>query len=119
MKFLCDVHITIKLVKLLESIGAEALHITRILNHSETTDQEICDFADKNNFVVVTKDSDFRDSFFLSNSPKKLIKINLGNISNERLLEIFKRNMDDIQKLESKNRFLLEIDFDDLRVTIP
>jgi predicted nuclease of predicted toxin-antitoxin system len=119
MKFLCDVHISIKLAKLLNSFGAEAIHINKILNHSETTDRDICEYADRGDFVVISKDSDFRDSFFLSKTPKKLIKVNLGNISNDQLLEIFQRNFDDILKLDSTDIFLLEVDIDELKVIIP
>ncbi|WP_409049702.1 DUF5615 family PIN-like protein [Runella sp. MFBS21] len=33
--------------------------------------------------MVVTKDEDFRNSFFLQHTPRKLIRIILGNISNQ------------------------------------
>lgn len=40
MKFLCDVHISYKLVKFLEKKGFESIHITKILDGSKTKDEE-------------------------------------------------------------------------------
>jgi predicted nuclease of predicted toxin-antitoxin system len=53
------------------------------------SDTKISDFADVNDFTIITKDSDFKNSHFIKHSPKKLIKINLGNIPTNRLIEIF------------------------------
>ncbi len=44
--------------------------------------------------------------------PNKLIKINLGNISNEELIKIISDNLAAIEKLYSENRFLVEMDKD-------
>ena len=60
--------------------------------------------------IVITKDTDFRDSFFIKQTPKKLIKINLGNISNQELIKILSENIDSINKLNSKSLFLVEVD---------
>jgi predicted nuclease of predicted toxin-antitoxin system len=89
MKVLCDVHISLKITKLFSNKGLISVHVNDILDKSFTTDNKICDYADKNDFTVITKDSDFKNSHFIKRSPKKLIKINLGNISTNRLIEIF------------------------------
>ena len=44
--------------------------------------------------MVVTKDIDFRNSYFLNKTPKKLIKINLGNVTNQELIDIFDNYLD-------------------------
>ena len=82
MKFLCDVHISYKLVKYLQQSDYMAIHVNEILDKWFTKDSEISTYADLNDLIVITKDSDFRDSFFIKKTPRKLIKINLGNISN-------------------------------------
>lgn len=112
MRFLCDVHISYKLTKHLLSLGFDSIHVNEILDKSETKDSDLCRFADQNNYVIVSKDSDFRDSYFVKQTPKRLIKINLGNIPNQQLINIFNDNIDLIQKLDSKINFLLEIDKD-------
>jgi len=110
MKFLCDVHISFKIQKLLVSLGFEAIHVNDILDKWYTSDKDICSYADLNDMIVITKDSDFRDSFFIKQTPKKLVKINLGNISNQELTKILSENIVAIQKLNSKDFFLIEID---------
>ncbi len=116
MKFLCDVHISLKLIRHLKSFGFEAVHVNHILDKSETKDSDICKYADQNDYVVITKDADFRNSFLLHQTPKKLIKINLGNISNSELLNIFSKNMNSLIKLDKKECFLIEIDTDDINL---
>lgn len=94
MKFLCDVHIPYHLSKFLVELGHESFHVNHILQKWNTSDSEICRFADENKLTLITKDADFRNSFFIKKTPKKLIKINLGNISNEELKTIFQKYMD-------------------------
>lgn len=116
MKFLCDVHISYKIVNQFRDLGFESIHVNEILNKSETKDSEISLYADKNDYVVITKDSDFRDTYFIKKTPRKLIKINLGNISNNDLLNIFKVNIDVIKKLENRENFIIEIDDKDINI---
>ena len=71
MKFLCDVHISYKIVKHLINLGFDAIHVNDILNKSETKDSAICEYQDINDYVVITKDSDFRNSFLVKQTPKK------------------------------------------------
>lgn len=89
MKILCDVHISIKIAKLFASKGTESIHINDILDKWFTSDIKISNYADENDFILITKDSDFKNSHFINKIPRKLIKINLGNISTNRLLKIF------------------------------
>ena len=110
MKFLCDVHISYKVVNHLVSLGHEAIHVNEVLNKWFTKDTEICTFADANDLIVITKDSDFRDSYFVRNTPKKLIKINLGNISNTELIKVLSDNITSIQRLDNENSFLIEVE---------
>ena len=64
MKFLCDVHISYKICKFLEKQGYLAIHVNSVLDKWFTTDIAICEFADANDLIVLTKDEDFRASFF-------------------------------------------------------
>ncbi len=116
MKFLCDVHISFKLVTHLRILGYETIHINEILNKSETLDGEICNYADEHNFIVLTKDADFRNLFFIKSTPKKLIKVNLGNIPNSELIRIISDNLPLIEKLYQKSNFLMEVDSDYINV---
>jgi predicted nuclease of predicted toxin-antitoxin system len=72
MKFLCDVHISYKICKFLEKEGHSAIHINNILDKWWTEDNAIADYTDSNDLILVTKDDDFRASFFLKHKPKKI-----------------------------------------------
>jgi predicted nuclease of predicted toxin-antitoxin system len=107
MKVLCDVHISYKLVKFLNENGVEAIHVNDILDRWFTKDKDICKYADENDYVIITKDVDFRNSYFLQNTPKKLIRVTLGNIGNKELIEIFNKNLEEIKnKFESYHCYI-------------
>lgn len=110
MKFLCDVHISFKVVNFLRSKGHETLHVNHILDGSRTSDKKIGEYANLNDFIVITKDSDFQNSYFINRIPKKLIKINLGNISNQDLIFFLASVLSDQEKLDNLESFLIEID---------
>ncbi len=114
MKFLCDVHISIKLVKFLISKNYECTHVNTILDKWFTKDQEIAKYVDQHDLILITKDADFRDSHYLKNSPSKLVKINLGNISNDELITIIGNNLTEIEKLNACSSFILEVDNENL-----
>lgn len=46
MRFLCDVHISYKLVNHLKSSGCEVIHVNEVLNKWYTKDNDICNYAD-------------------------------------------------------------------------
>ena len=74
MNFLIDVHLPISLSKFLHrQTGCTSIHVNQILQKWFTTDKEICRYADENNFVVITKDADFKNSHFINKTPKKVI----------------------------------------------
>jgi len=112
MKFLCDVHISYKLTKHLEELGYEAIHVNNILDKWFTKDNDISKYADLNDLIIISKDADFRDSFFLRKIPRKLIKINLGNISNQELLQIFDSLLTSLKGVDTVNPFMAEVDKD-------
>ncbi len=92
MRVLCDVHIPYRLVTFLRQRGEDATHVNRILDKWYTTDAAISDYADDTDSVLISKDGDFRDSHFLAGKPARLLRLTLGNISNDRLVELFDRH---------------------------
>lgn len=112
MKFLCDVHISYKVVHHLKMRNFEAVHVNEILDKWFTKDADICLYADRNDLIVISKDVDFKDNFLLKNTPKKLVKINLGNISTDALIHALSVNLQAIEKLNSTGNFMVELDKD-------
>jgi predicted nuclease of predicted toxin-antitoxin system len=110
MDFLCDVQISIKIAKSIEDLGYKCEHVNRILKKWNTTDEEIIEYVDKHHYILITKDQDFRSSFLVNSKPKKIIKIDLGNISNEMLLNILKGILPTVKDVNKKNEiFMIEV----------
>jgi predicted nuclease of predicted toxin-antitoxin system len=111
MNFLLDVHLQISLSKFLSNQPCcTSTHINQILNKWNTTDEEICRYADKHNLIVITKDEDFKNSHFISKTPKKVIRVALGNISNADLIKIFEKYMPFILPVSQKSSLYIEFD---------
>lgn len=109
MRVVCDVHIPIKLSKFLVNQGVESWHMNQLLNGSETPDLAICEYADKNDCIVITKNSDFQDSYFLRKTPKKLVRVCLGNIPNDSLITLIANLLPQLDLLNQETHFYLEI----------
>ncbi len=117
MKFLCDVHISRKLSKQLDQLGYSSIHVNDILEKWNTIDTRISEYADVHDLILITKDQDFRNSFLVAHKPRKLIKINLGNISNIDLIYIIEQNINRILEISRSARsFMIEVFKDDIWV---
>ncbi|HTD39275.1 MAG TPA: DUF5615 family PIN-like protein [Mucilaginibacter sp.] len=110
MNFLVDVHLPINLSKFLnKQSDCTSTHVNQILQKWHTSDAEICKYADDNSMIVVTKDSDFKNTHFVNKTPQKVIRIALGNISNIELIELFDKYLPFILPLSSKDKFYVEV----------
>ena len=65
--------------------GFDAVHTTHFPEGHLFQDADIAKIATEENRIIVTKDSDFPDSFFLKGPPPRVIYIRLGNIRNREL----------------------------------
>ncbi len=116
MKLLCDVHIPYRLVKFLNNRSITAIHVNRILAKWHTKDSEICRYADKHDYIVISKDTDFRNSHFLRHTPRKLIHVALGNIANSELIKIFDKNLELFRQQYKEDRCYIEISKEEITV---
>lgn len=94
MKFLVDAQLPARLARALAAAGHDTLHTTDLANGNRTSDDEITAVADNEDRVVITKDRDFRDSHLLRRTPRRLLVVATGNISNDELLATFKGHLD-------------------------
>jgi predicted nuclease of predicted toxin-antitoxin system len=109
VRFLVDAQLPVRLAHLLNRAGHDALHTSDLPDGNASTDAEIVEMADVQQRVVVTKDRDFREEHLLKGSPKKLLIVATGNISNVALLQLFEAH------LAAATRALDEADFVELR----
>lgn len=89
MKFLIDAHLPKRLARLLQQLGHDALHTLDLPEQNRTSDETLNQIALDDERIVVTKDSDFVDSFLLTRRPPQLLLVSTGNISNRELEQMF------------------------------
>ena len=115
MKFLVDAQLPVRLSYLLNSMGHDAIHTKELSLQNATPDTEINLISISEQRVVITKDSDFWDSFYIQKKPYKLLLVTTGNINNKEMESLFVRNLDTIIGLFEKHS-LIEMSRD--RVTV-
>ena len=91
MKLLLDENISSKLVKFLTSDFPESNHID-FLKMQGTTDTSIWEYAKTENYIIVSKDNDFRQRSFLFGSPPKVIWLSVGNGGTRVIKELILEN---------------------------
>jgi len=106
MKLLIDAHLPKRLANQLREIGHDVKHTLDLVLKNQTPDHEINTLSLQESRIVVTKDSDFVNSFFAQNKPYKLLLISTGNISNSELEHLFFTNIATISTGFSEYRFI-------------
>jgi len=96
MKFLIDAQLPRRLAHQLRVAGFETTHTLDLPQGNRTTDQVLITFSLSKHCVVITKDSDFVESFLLRHEPWKLLLVSTGNIGNNELLRLFQLNIDQL-----------------------
>jgi predicted nuclease of predicted toxin-antitoxin system len=96
VNFLVDAQLPARLARFLTEAGHEALHTSELPDGNRTADGEINRLADAGRRVLVTKDRDFRDSHLLRGTPRQLLIVTTGNITNDDLLALFATHLDDV-----------------------
>ena len=93
MKFLVDAQLPVRLAQFLTRAGHDAVHTIELPDGNRSTDRQIARHADRGGRVVITKDRDFRDGHLLTRSPRRLLVVSTGNITNDGLLELFEAHL--------------------------
>ncbi len=113
MKFIIDAQLPFALSKYLLNKGFDVIHTDDLPNKEFTSDNEIRDISVKQNRIVITKDSDFLDSFYVKGIPPKLLLVSTGNINNNDLIGLFNLNIGKIVELFVDYSFV-ELDNSDI-----
>lgn len=96
MRFLIDAQLPARLAEFLNHAGHDAVHTTALPDGNRSTDRQVAERADADGRVVITKDRDFRDGHLLARSPRQLLVVATGNITNHDLLALFEVHLDAI-----------------------
>jgi predicted nuclease of predicted toxin-antitoxin system len=98
VKLLFDQNLSPKLVKHLADLYPDSNHVYH-LGIDLVPDREMREYAGREGFVIVTKDSDFSDLCILLGFPPKVIWIRRGNCSSREIEAILRDHQQDIEAL--------------------
>ena len=106
MTFLIDAQLPRRLTYWLREAGYEAVHTLDLPNGNRTQDEQINKLSIEKQWIVVTKDSDFVDSFLIQAKPYKLLLLATGNIKNIELEQLFENFFEKIASLFESHSFI-------------
>jgi predicted nuclease of predicted toxin-antitoxin system len=87
MKLLFDENISYRITRKIEEIFPESSHVNEYDLH-RSDDFDIWSCAKKNNFTIVTNDSDFNEFANMYNPPPKVIWLRTENISTNDIAKL-------------------------------
>ena len=90
MKLLLDQNISPRLVERLIDIFPTS-HVSS-LGLERASDEEVWVYSHENDYIIVTKDSDFNDLAVLRGFPPKVIWLRLGNCTTDQVEETLRAN---------------------------
>ena len=109
MKLLLDENLSDRIVYRIIDLYPGSEHV-KILALTHTDDGIIWEYAKANDFVVISKDSDFHQRSLLYGHPPKFIYLRIGNSPTSKIVGILRDNFDIIRqfgKAESESILVL------------
>jgi predicted nuclease of predicted toxin-antitoxin system len=104
MKFIVDAQLPRPLAVWLKNKGFEAIHTLDLPQQNLTDDMDIIKLSMVNQYIVISKDSDFFDYYVLKQQPHKLILLTTGNIVNKKLIQLFEDNFEQLVQFIENNQ---------------
>lgn len=102
MKLLFDENLSPRLAKLLGDLFPASSHV-HFLGLGEAPDSEIWDVALGENWIIVTRDTDFLDYSAAFGFPPFVVMIRLGNCPTSEVLATLSQNAEMIHALSQQN----------------
>ncbi len=106
MKFLVDAQLPVRLARFLGSLRYDTIHTKDLPDQNATLDLQINAISIQENRIVITKDSDFVNSFLTIQQPYKLLLITTGNIKNSNLETLFSTNFKSLFELFQQHSYI-------------
>lgn len=86
--------------------GIDSVHTLELPDKNKTQDGYIIRLAADEQYIVITKDADFLESYVLKKAPSKLLLIRTGNIRNSELIHLFDKHLELIANLFSTHSLI-------------
>lgn len=109
MKLLFDQNLSRRLVTILATEFPDSSHVGTV-DLDTATDREIWDYAAQHDYMIASKDSDFRQLAFLHGPPPKALWLRVGNASTTTIADLLRTHADDIRSFaQSETEALLAL----------
>jgi predicted nuclease of predicted toxin-antitoxin system len=100
VKLLLDENLSDRIIHRIVDLYSDSEHV-KTLGLINTDDALIWEYAKINNFVIVSKDSDFHQRSLLYGHPPKFIYLRIGNCPTLEITQILRNNLDTIIQFEN------------------
>jgi predicted nuclease of predicted toxin-antitoxin system len=100
MKLLLDENLSNKIIRKITDLYPDSTQV-KTLALNNTDDAIIWEYAKRNNFAIVSKDSDFYQRSLLYGHPPKFIYLRIGNSPTTKVAQILRDNFDIISQFET------------------
>ena len=91
MRLLFDQNISYRIVPKLSDCYPDCKQV-RELGLMNAEDIDIWNYAQKNDYVIVTFDSDFYDISLINGCPPKIVLLRTGNMTTSQIAELLRKN---------------------------
>lgn len=96
VKLLFDQNLSHKLVRRLADLFPDSTHV-REVGLREAEDPVVWEYAKQQEFMIVSKDSDFHQRSFVFGFPPKVVWVRLGNCRTAEVEQVIRKNFDSIK----------------------
>ncbi len=102
MKLLFDQNLSRMLVRRLADEYPESVHVAGV-GLDTATDREIWEYAGQTGYVIVSKDSDFRQLSLLFGPPPHVVWLRVGNVSTALIEALLRRSVERLQEFAASD----------------
>lgn len=97
MKLLLDENLSDRIISRIADLYPNSAHV-KTLGLTNTDDVVIWEYAKANDFVIVSKDSDFHQRGLLYGHPPKFIYLRIGNSPTSKIVQFLRDSFDTISQ---------------------
>jgi len=102
MKLLFDENLSPKLVRLLDDLFPDSVHV-RDVELKAADDPVVWKYAQDNRLTICSKDSDMHQRSFVLGYPPKVIWVRLGNCSTNDVAKLLRKHFAAIEAFDADN----------------
>ncbi len=104
MKLLFDHNLSPRLVIRLSDIYPNSEHVY-LIGFDQAEDDALWTYATQNDYIIVTKDSDFNELSVVRGFPPKVIWLRRGNCKTNQIEAILRVHIEDVKTLSESSNF--------------